>query len=363
MSELDDEIRSHLDHEIDDNIARGMTREQAEAAAYRKFGNRTRVKEDIWRLRPAAWLDGVCQNLRYALRMMRKGKGFTAIAVLSLALGIGGNTTLFSLVDRLMLRTLPVREPERLVELVATRRWGTGSQWFRYPEYEELRTLECFDGVAGWNNHQVEVEWNGGTRTRTVTLVTGDYFPTLGVQPVLGRLLGTSDDSPAGGDAAVISYAVWEREFQLNPSVLGQRLRRYGGVFTVAGVAPPAFHGVEVGATLEIFLAWRAVKKEGALNIGAMNVLTLMAGLKPGVAARQAASLLRERWPRIAEQGKPEPDGFTSRLALTPGSAGISRPRSQFGYGLWICPPWCWRPPAPTSQACNCCAPTRGGAR
>ena len=341
MSDLDDEIRSHLEHEIDDNMARGMTRDQAEAAAYRKFGNRTRMKEDVWRLRPWAWLDGVPQDLRYALRMMRKNWGFTAIAVASLALGIGGNTALFSLVDRLMLRTLAVREPERLVQLTATRRFSSpGHPFFTYPDYEVLRTLEFFEGIVGWNNRVVEVEWNGEKRQRKVTLVTGDYFPTLGVRPAIGRLLDTKDDSPAGGDAAVISHALWEREFQLKPSVLGQRFRWRRGLFTVVGVLPPAFHGVEVDATPEIFLATHSLPligdKEKLQDTGSPNLLTLMALLKPGVAPEQVASVLRERWPKLAQHGRPAPGGFTSKLILTPGYAGFSRLQSQFGYGLWI---------------------------
>jgi len=340
MSDLDDEIRSHLEHEIDDNVARGMTRAEAEAAAYRKFGNRTRVKEDVWRLRPGAWLDGLRQDLRYALRMMRKSWGFTAIAVASLALGIGGNTALFSLVDRLMLRTLPVREPERLVQLIATRRFGTGGQWFSYPDYEVLRTLEFFDGLPGWSNQFCQVEWSGEKRSHDIVLVTGDYFPTLGVQPVIGRLLDTKDDSPLGGDAAVISYAVWEREYQLKPSVLGQRFRCGRGLFTVVGVLPPAFHGLEVDLTPEIFFAVHGLAvvrtTDKLKDTASPNLLTLMARLKPGVTPEQVASVLQERWPKLAQHGRPQLDGFTQKLTLAPGNAGFSRLQSQFGYGLWI---------------------------
>ena len=340
MSDLDDEIRSHLEHEIDDNVARGMTRVEAEAAAYRKFGNRTRVKEDVWRLRPWAWLDGLRQDLRYALRMMRKNWGFTAIAVASLALGIGGNTALFSLVDRL-LRTLAVREPERLVQLTATRRANTrGHSFFTYSDYEVLRTLEFFDGLPGWNNREVEVEWNGVKRKRAVTLVTGDYFPTLGVQPMIGRLLDTQDDSPAGGDAAVITYALWEREFQLKPSVLGERFRWERGLFTVVGVLSPAFRGLELDVTPEIFLTTHSLPVMGdkgkLKDTGSPNLLTLKARLKPGVTPEQVASVLQERWPKMAQHGRPPPDGFTSKLTLTPGYAGFSRLQNQFSYGLWI---------------------------
>jgi predicted permease len=343
QSDLDDEIRSHLEREIDDNIARGMTRDQAERAAYRKFGNRTRVKEDVWRLRPWAWLDGVRQDLVYALRMMRKNWGFTAIAVVSLALGIGGNTALFSLVDRLMLRTLPVREPERLVQLTATRRFAKeSSPFFTYPNYEDLRALDFFDGVAGWNNRFAEVEWNGEKRNRLVTLVTGDYFPTLGVRPVIGRLLDTKDDSPAGGDAAVITYALWEREFQLSPSVLGQKFRWGLGLFTVVGVTPLAFQGVEIGTPPEkIFLSTHSLPLMGdkgkLKDAGSPNLLALMARLKPGVAREQIQSVLAERWPKMAlARLAPPPAGFTSQLTLTPGYAGFSWLQRQFGYGLWI---------------------------
>jgi len=346
MSDLDDEIRSHLEHEIDDNVARGMTRDEAAAAAYRKFGNRTRVKEDVWRLRPWACLDGLRQDLRYALRMMRKNWGFTAIAVASLALGIGGNTALFSLVDRLMLRTLPVREPERLVEVIVARRAFT-ENGYPYPAYERMRSLELFEGIAGWRNRVVKVEWNGAVRDRRLALVTGEYFPTLGVKPVIGRLLDTKDDSPAGGDAAVISYAVWEREFQSSPSVLGQTLRWDRGMFTVAGVAPPAFRGVEVGPPPDIYLPFhgvpRAQPKSEILTDWDYYGICFLARLKPGTTAAQVEPLLTDRVRRrnLADGRKPadgfeQADGFKQRFILAPGSTGFSRLRNQFGDGLWI---------------------------
>jgi len=334
MSDLDDEIRSHLEHEIDDNVARGMTRAQAEAAAYRKFGNRTRVKEAVWRLRPGAWLDGLRQDLRYALRMMRKSWGFTAIAVASLALGIGGNTALFSLVDRLMLRTLPVREPERLVH-VTSHRYDRAEGWmFSYPIYRRIREMDLFEGVAGSRGLGVEVEWSGEKRNHDIVLVTGDYFPTLGVQPVIGRLLDSNDDSPPGGEAAVISYTVWEREFQANPAVLGQRFRWDRGLFTVVGVLPPVFHGVQVGRLPEIFLPFHAwlraePRRRGRLlTTDANNVLLLMARLRPGVSAEQIEPVLTDRMLQF--------DDVHKKFTLLPGSTGVSTLRNQFGYGLWI---------------------------
>jgi hypothetical protein len=116
---------------------------------------------------------------------------------------------------------------------------------FSYPDYENLRNLEFFESIVGWSSDDEDVDWNGTVRSRFLTLVTGDYFPAPGVRPVIGRLLDAKDDSPAGGDAAVLSYALWEREFQLNPAVLGQRFRWNRGTFTVVGVLPATFRGVE----------------------------------------------------------------------------------------------------------------------
>ncbi len=200
MSDLDDEIRSHLEHEMDDNMARGMTRDRAEAAAYRKFGNRTRVKEDVWRLRPWAWLDGVRQDLRYALRMMRKNWGFTAIAVASLALGIGGNTALFSLVDRLMLRTLPVREPERLVALqVMTGGRPHGN--FSYPDYAMAYTVSRRTAELG-------VRMALGARPTQIARIV---VRETGALAALGLVIGiplARRSQPAGGGAPVLDAAL-----------------------------------------------------------------------------------------------------------------------------------------------------------
>src|ERR1041384_2552079 len=228
MEELDRDIREHIERETQDNIARGMTPEEARYSAMRKFGNVTRVKEDtrdVWRI---AWIEDLWQDIRYGMRMLRNSPGFAAVAVLTLALGIGANTAIFSLIDAVILRSLPVEKPSELVVL----RWSarnaprfngymssgdcpdnlrfgganpTGCS-FSEPILREVRNTNQFSGVAAFATlYTLALTGNGPASIISGQLVSGDFFHTLGLKPAVGRVLELSDDSPAAAPVAVLN--------------------------------------------------------------------------------------------------------------------------------------------------------------
>lgn len=263
--QLDEELRFHLEKEIEQNLTRGMSPEEARLAALRSFGGIERVKEesrDVWGVR---LVEELWQDLRYGLRMLLKQKGFTIVAVLSLALGIGANTALFSVVDAVLLRTLPVAEPERLVlfEWQAGRPFrtngmsGTSSDLalFRYDIFEKMGQAcaaapespfsdffafaPIYEGIAVVID-QAEIV-NGQA-------VSGGYYAGLGVQPNLGRAITDEDDKPGAAPVVVLSYQFWQERFGANPAVIGQPLKLNKISFTIIGVTPPAFTGtLQVG--------------------------------------------------------------------------------------------------------------------
>src|SRR5882762_7333602 len=195
---LDDEIQFHLDQQISENIAAGMSLEEARYTAQRTFGNPTFLKEktrDTWGWR---WLENLYEDLRYGLRMLCKSPGFTATAVLSLALGIGANTAIFSLMDALMLRWLPVRDPQNLV-LLKIRSDFTGHplESFSYSIVGALaEQRDIFDGAAGFSGWIFNAGSGGSIGAVPGAVVTGAYYETLGLNPTMGRLLTEEDDQP-----------------------------------------------------------------------------------------------------------------------------------------------------------------------
>src|SRR5277367_6155780 len=212
IEELDQDIRDHIERETQDNIARGMSPEEARYLAVRKFGNVTRVKEDTRAVWTIVWLEQLMQDIRFGLRMLRQAPGFAAVAILTLALGIGANTAIFSLVDAVMLRSLPVENPSQLVLLV----WGArnepnthgyqsagdcandmrlgaknpGGCSFSEPMFREIAKANLFSATAAFaNTGRLNLTGNGPATVINGQLASGDFFRTMGLKPAIGRLL------------------------------------------------------------------------------------------------------------------------------------------------------------------------------
>ena len=203
------------------------------------------------------FLQSLIQDIVYALRLLRKSPVFTAAVTLSLALGIGANTAIFSLIDAVMWRTLPVKDPEGLVLLTHSR--GTAFEGgFTYQQYRIMRQQQSrgFTDLAAWSSVRLNVSIDGNVEPTTDgQLVSGSYFSLLGVSPIAGRAISAEDDVvPNGHPVAMISYGYWKRRFGLSPSVIGRDIAISGTRFTIIGVTPPEFFGVQVGISPSVFL-------------------------------------------------------------------------------------------------------------
>ena len=277
MDELDADIREHIERETQDNIERGMTPEEARYAAVRKFGNVTRVKEDtrdVWRI---AWLDDLWQDIRYGLRMLRNSPGFAAVAILTLALGIGANTAIFSLINGVTLRSLPVEKPSELVVLrwsarkvprifgymssgdcPSNLRFGAANPSgcsFSEPVFREIRNSNQFEGVAAFaNSGPLSLTGNGPASMISGQLVSGDFFHTLGLKAAAGRVLELSDDSPTAAPVAVLNYGYWQSSFGGARDVVGRTIELNGAAFTIVGVVEQRFTGVTPGSDYDVWL-------------------------------------------------------------------------------------------------------------
>jgi hypothetical protein len=252
---LDVEIQFHLEQQIAENIATGMSREEARYAALRTFGNPTVLKEesrDTW-----GWLrlEQMGQDLRYAFRTLRKSGGFTATAILTLALGIGANTAIFQLLDAVRLRSLPVSTPQSLA-LVQIKGGNHGfgisnrETSLTYQLFEQLRAhQEVFSGIFAWSGSDEVAVGQGSQQRRAQALwLTGNTFAVLGVNSIRGRLFTDEDHRPdCGISGVVISYGFWQSAFGGRDSAIGSKLLIQGHPAEVLGVTPPDFFGLEVG--------------------------------------------------------------------------------------------------------------------
>jgi predicted permease len=361
--DLEREIRAHLELEAEERMESGTAPEDAPYAARRAFGNVTLIQEvtrEMW-----GWtsLERLSQDLRYAGRMMRKSPGFTAVAVLSLTLGIGANTAIFSLVNAVMLRALPVQEPQRLV-LFGKGRWvgisdglpNRSWQLFSYPFYREVqRKNEVFSGVAAMESlpNSVSARVNGasGAERVEVRLVSGTYFSVLGVNPVLGRVFTDADDqTPGGHPVAVASYSWWKRRFGGDPSIAGRTLTIGPVVYTVVGVAPPEFFGTTVGQSPDVWIPLAMIGQvppgwggDKGLQDELFQSLYIMSRLRPGVTFEQAGANVNVIFQQALRQyAGPKPsvkqldDIKHALIELTPGGRGLSQVRIQFSLSLQI---------------------------
>jgi len=325
MDELEQDIRAHIEMETQDNIARGMPPEEARYAAMRKFGNVTRVQEDAHEVWSFLWLEQLWQDVLFGLRMLRKAPAFTAVAVLTLAFGIGANTAIFSLIDAVMLRSLPVENPSQLVLLKWSARkapnlFGMMSSGdcptdmgggrlnpigcsFSEPMYREIAAANIFAGTAAFaNTGRLDLTGNGAPTVINGQLVSGDFFRTMGLKAAVGRLLDASDDTAPAAAVTVLNYGYWQSAFGGSRDVIGHTIELNGVPFTIVGVAEQRFTGITPGSDYDVWVPLFAGPKINRLQgpLGAQDRqndvatwwLTIAGRLKPGTSLGQSQAMV-----------------------------------------------------------------------
>lgn len=327
--DLNDEIEAHLAMAVRDRIERGEDAQAAEFAARREFGNRTLVAEITrekwaWHVTRIVWNDAA-----YALRGLRRSPGFAAVAIASLALGIGANTAIFSLMNAAMLRMLPVREPERLVELLQKYpdepRLNGGWSWKSYRHIQEQNTV--FSDLFGMgidNAAHLRIE-HGGNERGIAEYVTSNYFSSLGVEPALGRAIAGE------GSVAVVSWLYWANKFHKDPDIVGKKIFVEDQPATIIGVAPRSFVGLRMEAATDVWLPLRQDPD---------TTMALLGRLKPGATLSQARAEMAVLYRFTIEEkyARSKDDPLTRRLKVEvePAGNGLATVRDRFGKPLFV---------------------------
>jgi predicted permease len=374
-AEIVEELALEFQESYERAIRNGLSPEEAwesvrnQAHSWRELGDELRTvlgerqpKEPEPKRANRFWglCDAVGQDLRYATRRLSKSPAFTLIALLTLALGIGANTAIFSLLNAVLLRNLPVRQPQQLVWFGDGRAAGSteflpsgSAQLFSYPFFHEFRRKnQAFSNVAAIGSILVgdhgRVAGGANLEKINVELVSGTYFNTLGVNAILGRVLGESDDQTSGAHpVAVASYSWWQRRFAGDPAAVGRTLNIGSTAYVVVGIAPPEFFGVTVGQSPDLWipLAMEAEISPGwnGLEKNLFQSLHIIARRKPGVGAKQAQANTNLLFRQILrDYVGPQPSQRQldhiqhAQIELTPASNGRSDLRAQFSLPLKI---------------------------
>jgi predicted permease len=348
--ELTEELRFHLERLIEEKVAQGMTPGEARYAALREIGGVEQIKEECRDMRRVNYIESLFQDVRYGLRMLAKNRGFTAVAVLTLALGIGANTAIFSLIDTVMLRMLPVSRPGELRQVrIGDPRWpGEPTPTFANPLWEQLRDRQdVFSGVFAWGEDEFDLARGGAVHYAKGVWVSGDFFRALGLRPAAGRLLAASDDRRGCPGVAVLSYGFWQDHYGGAPSAIGSTLSLNTHPVEVIGVAPSGFYGMDVGSKFDVAVPICAAAifdgKQSRLDHRSWWWLTVVGRIKPGVSLGQLTARLGVLSPQIFTAALPgnwppaEQKNFLKKVLVTvPAATGISFLRRQFDQPLQI---------------------------
>ena len=339
--ELEEEIATHLAMQEREFQLAGMTPQASRDAARREFGGLAQTAELYRERRGIAWLENTAKDLRYAVRGLRRDKGFAAAAVLSLALGIGGNTAIFSLFHALLLRMLPVAHPDELVMFHRTGAWGRGVSYPFYLDVEKRDDL--FQGVVARSDIDAARLTVGSRIERAQReYVSGNYFGVLGVGAALGRVIGESDNiTPHAHPIAVLSYDFWMNRFGGDPGVLGQKVVLGEEPFTIAGVAARGFRGVEVDHHPDVWVP--AMMRPGRIMEPGANWAWIVARRRPGISRRQvqaAADVMLRQYLTSVYGGHPNA-GFrkiamSQQIDVRDAGVGLSELRDEFGKPLKV---------------------------
>src|SRR5947208_1245083 len=354
LEELDQDIRDHIEKETQDNIERGMPPEEARYAAVRKFGNVTRVKEETREVWSFVWLEQLLQDIQFGLRMLRKSPGFAAVAILTLVLGIGANTAIFSLIDAVMLRALPVDNPSELVLLKWSARNapnihgyhtsgdcpmnvmpGAANPYgcsFSEPMFREIVQANVFSGTAAFaNSGRLNLTGNGPATVINGQLVSGDFFRTMGLKPAAGRLFEAGDDAPSAAPVAVLNYGYWQSAFGGSRDVIGRTIELNNVPFTIIGVAEQRFTGITPGSDYDVWLPLSdaaRISEIGLLHNRSSDVsnwwLTIVGQLMPPGATPEGG-------PRKLSKAEDN-----TEVTLVPAQTGLTGTRSEYSNPLYV---------------------------
>src|SRR5215475_10294795 len=311
--ELDEELQFHLESEMAHHLSSGMSVEEARSAAMKSFGGLEQTKEACRDARRVRFVEELWQDLRYGFRNLRKNPGFTAVAVITLGLGIGANTAIFSVVEALLLRPLPYSEPERLVMLSEKSREGARLT-AAYPNFADWRVrAQSFEGMASIRNEAMNLTGMERPMRLRGRTVNWSFFQLLGVGPELGRLFDEADDRYGAPRTALLSYELWKELFGGETSVIGRAINIDDEAYTVIGVLPPGFEyfrRADVYAPIGLFLR----PNSGLADRGSSLGLSAVARLKPGVTLRQANSEMATLGAQLAQE-YPAVNGGKSAMA------------------------------------------------
>ncbi len=340
--DLAEELRAHLEERTEELVEAGIPDKEARQQARRELGNTTLLTErgrDVWRFK---LIEDTWQDLRYAWRRLRCAPSFTTAAVLTLALGIGANTAIFSLIDTVLVKTLPVDDPQRLFFVDNSGGKSGGSSGPPYPCFEQLRDHNRFlSGIAAFKQRQFKVSIDGLPELVRGQYASGTYFELLGVRAALGRTLTAADDSELGrggphGAVAVISDGFWTRRFGRDSAVLGKNVQVGTRWVTIVGVTPPGFFGLQVGAPVDITLPMMLV--EQGLQSKQSWWLSVIGRLAPGATAEQARADLEALWDAyMTDVGMPRDERrYFSGIALVSAARGANELRRDYSEPLMI---------------------------
>jgi putative ABC transport system permease protein len=312
------EIETYLEIETDQNIARGMRPDEARYAALRKLGNLTRVREEIYRMNSIGFLETLWQDVRFALRMLRKSPGFTAVAGLTLAVGIGANTAIFSVVYAVLLRPLPYANPNQLVSVFeANPSKGVPVDALSYPNF-----LECsdhngvFSQMAGYNAHDLALTGAGEPTTVHTIAVTPEMFSLLRARPLVGRIFRLEEGKRGAAPVVIVSENLWRSRLGANPNIVGQAITLDKRSFTVVGIMPASFRFPLDAATGDV---WIPVAQDPlwsgfmSLPAGARWLITV-GRLNPGISVKRAQANMDTMSARLAREFPAGNSGWTIRV-------------------------------------------------
>ncbi|HTV15939.1 MAG TPA: ABC transporter permease [Acidobacteriaceae bacterium] len=363
--ELDDELRFHMEQQAGKYLRAGLSKEEAQRRVRLEFGGAEQVKEDCRDARGVSFLESLGHDLRYALRMLRKSPVFTAVVIITLALGIGANTAIFTLVNAVMLRSLPVHDPQQLVVAQWTahhagRHLGESSFGdcgsgpdsgttvsgcaLSYSFFQEIQNQKSvFSSVTAFaGTIPLNLSGNGTAVIAQGEIVSGSFFHTFGVNAALGRVFDSSDDQPGSHAVAVLNYAYWQRAFGGSPSAIGRTIRLNNLIFTIIGVADPGFTRLTPGKSVDLWIpiAQGSASGQPWVNTSDANNfwLVVVGRLLPGVSRAQAQSLLDTLFVNASTQGA-KPIWIAAdqpQLALLPAQEGLAGIRDMFGKPLLL---------------------------